>query len=81
MLRLIEGAIQAAARGVAKAAVIGMDAHEVLDCGKRQDVIMLTAEHVDGEPLQMIVPYTRRWRRLNYGEPRTRPTHPKLLVL
>jgi hypothetical protein len=81
ILRLIEGAIQMAARGGAKAALIGVDAHEVLNGGKRQDAIVLTAEHVDGEPLQMIVPYTRRWRRLSYGEPRTQSTHPKLLVV
>lgn len=77
---LIEGAIRSAALEGAKAALVGVDAREVFGNGDRRDVVLLTAEHVDGEPLQMIVPYTRRWKQVKFEEPRTRPIDGRRLL-
>jgi hypothetical protein len=60
------------APGGARAVVIVADGTE-REGNKRRDIVMLLAEHRDGEATQMAVPYRRRFGRPRFGEPMLRP--------
>jgi hypothetical protein len=82
ILDLLYGALgDKAAEGAIRACAVAVDVR-VVPPGetRRTDAILVTIEHAEADPVDVVLPYTKRRRQIEYGEQFTEPGERKFFL-